>query len=76
MDIVGLGDNEYMDAMNDAESADGVSRVEELENILSQIIDFYDRDLITVAKFSSADEVEEILGVFEKAYTILAEGEL
>ena len=68
-DMYELGDQVEVDGFN------GVSRVEELENVLGQILDYYDEDLISVAKYSSTEEREVIMATFEKAYSLLAEGE-
>ena len=60
-------------AIEEDESLDGVSRVEELENALANIIDLWDKDmLIANPETGSFDEVAEAL---EHAYSILNDTE-
>ncbi|MDE1766591.1 MAG: hypothetical protein KGI27_10035 [Thaumarchaeota archaeon] len=55
------------------ESLDSVGRVEELENVLSNIIDLWDRDLLVAN--ASEGPTDEVFEIMEKAYTVLAQYE-
>lgn len=58
----------------DLSSFDGMSRVQELENILGEILDLWDEDILTANPSTSIDEeeVESVFDVFDRAGAILA----
>lgn len=53
----------------------GVSRVAELENILSDILDLWNRDILTYTDIDDLDEVGEAEEIFEAAAIILGRDE-
>lgn len=52
----------------------GVSRVVELENVLGEILDLWERELLEIDA-PGADELDGIVDVFDHARTVLACGE-